>query len=809
MRKSVAAAAAGPVLALPTDVAELANSYAAQLNRLAPLASGSPRLLLRRLRALHARILTSGFVPRSHIRNRLIDLYSKSGDLASSRWLFDTTPHPDVVARTTLIVAYANSGDLAHARQVFDGMPLRIRDVVSYNSMISAYSRVGEGAPAVALFCGMVRCGFSPDDYTFTGILSAVASIPGIDLHQCGQLHASVVKYGTDSVISVSNALISLYFRCASPEAALCARRVFDSMQMRDEVTWTTVLVGYTRLNNLDGARKLFDGMSQRFDVIWNAMISAYVHQGCFSEALDMFRMMHSDGVPMDEFTYTSAISACVSLGLFKHGKSMHAHFTRAAIEFSPESALPVENVLVTLYSRCAEIACARQIFDRIRAKDSVSWNAILSGYVDLGHISDAWEIFESMPCKNYVAWTVMISGLAQNGFGEKGVRLFRRMKTEGFQPCDYAFSGAFIACAGLGALEHGRQLHSQLIRSGYDASNSAANALLTMYAKCGAVEAAHLVFLMMPNLDSVSWNAMVAALAQHGQGNEAIDLFDYMLREDIYPDRITFLTILSACNHAGLVDEGLQFLRAMEHDFGISPGEDHYAQVIDLLGRAGQVTEAMDLIDSLPFKPGPSIWEAVLSACRIHGDMNLGIYAADKLFKMIPQHDGTYVLLSNMYASAGLWDDVARVRKLMRDRQIKKEPGCSWIEVASKVHVFLVNDTAHPDVREVYNFLEMVGAKMRKLGYVPDTKFALHDVDSEKKEYVLSTHSEKLAVAFGLLKLPPGATVRVFKNLRICGDCHTAIMFISKVVEREVVVRDGKRFHHFSDGVCSCSNYW
>ncbi|MQL94016.1 hypothetical protein Taro_026668 [Colocasia esculenta] len=682
--------AAAALLRAPSiDVAALANTYAAHLNRLAPLAAAaasSPRRLLRRLRSLHARILTSGFVPRSHIRNRLIDLYSKSGDLAASRWLFDATPRPDVVARTSLLVAYANAGDLRRARQLFDDMPLGIRDVVSYNSMISVYSRAEEGAPAVEVFCGMLRSGLCPDDYTFTGILSAAASTPGVDLGHCGQLHAAVVKCGAESVISVSNALIALYFKCASSSVAVtCARKVFDAMPDRDELTWTTILVGYTRLNDLDGARELFDGMLQKPDVVWNAMISG-------------------------------------------HGKSMHARFIRARHGFMPQSALPVENVLVTLYSRCGEIDCARRVFDGIRAKDPVSWNAILSGFVDLGRISDARQVFDSMPSKSQVAWTVMISGLAQNGFGEEGVRLFSSMKSEGVQPCDYTFAGALTACAALGALEHGCQLHAQLIRSGYEASNSAANALLTMYAKCGSVEAAHLVFLIMPNLDSVSWNAMVAALGQHGQGS--------------------------------LVEEGLRYFSVLQRDYGISPGEDHYAQVIDLLGRSGQVTKAMDMIKSLPFEPGPSIWEAILSASRIHGDMNLGIHAADKLFELNPRHDGTYILLSNMYASACRWDDVARVRKLMKERQVKKEPGCSWIEVFTK---------------------------MRKLGYVPDTKFVLHDVVSEQKEYVLSTHSEKLAVAYGFLKLPPGATV----------------------VAREVVVRDGRRFHHFKDGVCSCGNYW
>ncbi|KAF9624982.1 hypothetical protein IFM89_016802 [Coptis chinensis] len=441
--------------------------------------------------------------------------------------------------------------------------------------------------------------------------------------------------------------------------------------------------------------------------------------------------------------------------------------------------------------------------------RDLVSWNAILSGYVNAGRVGDGKQLFDVIPEKNLLTWAVMISGFAQNGLGEEALKLFNCLRVEDHEPCDYTFAGAIIACAGLGALEHGRQLHAQLVRFGFESSLSAGNALMTMYAKCGVVEAAHHVFITMPYVDSVSWNAMIAALGQHGHGEEALKLFKEMLKENILPDRITFLTILSACSHAGLVNEGCQYFNCMKQMYGINPGEDHYARFVDLLCRAGKISEAKQVIETMPFEPGALVWEALLAGCRIHGNMDLGVQAAQKLMDLMPQHDGTYVLLSNMYANVGRWADMANVRKLMRDKGVKKEPGCSWIEVARKVHVFLVNDTMHPEVQEVYNFLEELGGKMRKLGYVPDTKFVLHDVGFEQKEYVLSTHSEKLAVGYGLLKQPREATIRVLKNLRICGDCHTAFKFMSKVVEREIVVRDGKRFHHFKSGECSCGDYW
>ncbi|XP_039117717.1 pentatricopeptide repeat-containing protein At1g25360 [Dioscorea cayenensis subsp. rotundata] len=786
------------------DVRAIAGSYAAHLHHLSSLRHRLPLL-----RALHAHIITSGFVPRAHILNRLIDLYSKSGDILSARRLFDSSPLPDAIARTSLLTAYSNSGLLPLARQVFDETPLWTRDTVFYNAMISAYSRASYGPPAVSVFLEMLRDGFRPDDYTYTGILSASASIPDLTIHQCQLLHCAIVKSGAEHRVSVSNALIALYFKCGTNEGLVSAHEVFDRMIDKDELTWTTMVVGYVRFGDIQGARLVFDEMDGRFDVVWNAMISGYAQHGLFFEALELFRRMHLCNIPLDEFSYTSTISACVNAGFFKLGKAVHGHIIRVGPNFEPESALPVENVLVTLYANCGKVDVARQIFNRIQKKDHVSWNAILTGYLNSGRIQDAVGIFNPMPSKNCLAWMVMISGFVHNGLAEEGLKLFNQMRNEGFIPCDYTYAGTFAACGELGALEHGRQLHAQLIRFGYESSNSAGNALLTMYAKCGAMDEAELVFFEMPYLDPVSWNAMISALAHHGHGDEAIKLYDQMVMKGIYPDRITFLTVLSACSHAGLVDEGFMYFETMERDYGIKPEEDHYARLIDLLGRAGRITEARKVIESMPFKPGPLVWEAVLTSCRLKGDMDLGVQAAEQLFNTIPQQDGTYVLLSNIYAAVGRWEDVARVRKMMRERGVKKEPGCSWIEVSNKVHVFLVNDVSHPEVHEVYNFLDALGAKMRKLGYVPDTRFVLHDMEAEQKEYVLSTHSEKLAVGYGLLRLPVGATIRVLKNIRICGDCHTAILFMSKAVGREIIVRDVKRFHHFKDGECSCGNYW
>ncbi|KAL5708086.1 hypothetical protein ACHQM5_018920 [Ranunculus cassubicifolius] len=791
-----------------TDMRSIANRYASLLSLCCPHSPTSHKLA----QTIHSNMITSGFNPRGHILNRLLDIYCKSKNLTYARHLFDEIPQQDIIARTTLITAYSSVGELNSAREMFDEMPVKGRDTISYNAMITAYSHNNDGYGAVRVFKEMRWEGFEPDNFTFSSVLSAVALVAE-DERECGMMHCAVVKEGADLLVSVLNALVSLYVKCSMPGKMLMdeARKVFDEMPVKDELTWTTMITGYVRNDDIDAARDLFDGMVEKLQVAWNAMIAGYVHNGRTLEAFDMFKRMHLEGMKLDEFTYTSVISACANSGLLRHGKQLHGYILRTESRSMSHLDLPVNNALVTLYTKCGEIDRARRVFDLMRKKDLVSWNAILSGYVNggPGHIDDAKRLFDLMPEKNLLTWTVMISGFAQNGLGEEGLKLFSRLRMEGHEPCDYIFAGAVIACAGLGALEHGRQLHAQIVRYGIESSLSAGNALVTMYARCGVVEAAHHIFITMPHVDSVSWNAMIAALGQHGHGVQALDLFKQMLEENISPDRITFLTILSACSHAGLVEEGCKYFDSMRQIYGIIPGEDHYARFIDMLCRAGKLLEAKNVIDTIPFAPGAPVWEALLAGCRNHGNTDLGIEAAERLFELMPQHDGTYVLLSNMYATKGRWDDVAKVRKVMRERGVKKEPGCSWIEVANKVHIFMAGDTNHPQVHEIYDYLEELVVKMRKLGYVPDTKFALHDVGIHQKEHGLSTHSEKLAVVFGLLYLPPKATIRVLKNLRICGDCHNAFKFMSKVVNREIIVRDGKRFHHFKDGECSCGNYW
>ncbi|KAK2998477.1 hypothetical protein RJ639_023957 [Escallonia herrerae] len=465
-----------------TDIRAVANRYAAQLQLCCPHSPTSFPLAL----TIHAHMIASGFKPHGHILNRLMDVYCKSSYLVYARHLFDEIPRPDVVSRTTLIAAYASAGDPRLAREIFDRTPLRIRDSVCYNAMITGYSHNNDGHAAIELFREMRWNGFQPDNFTFTSVLGALALVADHERH-CQQLHSQVVKSGTGDKTSVLNALTSVYVKCASSPSASssllmgAARKLFEETPVKDELSWTTIITGYVRNDDLDAAHQVFIGMSEKLVVAWNAMISGYVQKGRVSQAFEMFRKMHGLGVKHDEFTYTSTLSACADTGLFRHGKQVHAYILRTEEKPTLDFTLSVSNALISLYWKCGKVDEARKIFEKMPIKDIVSRNAILSAYVGSGRVTEARSFFSEMPERNLLTWTVMISGCAHYGLAEEGLKLFSQMRSHGLEPCDYAFAGAITSCAVLGSLENGRQLHAQLVRLGFDSSLSAGNALITM----------------------------------------------------------------------------------------------------------------------------------------------------------------------------------------------------------------------------------------------------------------------------------------------------------------------------------------
>lgn len=332
---------------------------------------------------------------------------------------------------------------------------------------------------------------------------------------------------------------------------------------------------------------------------------------------------------------------------------------------------------------------------------------------------------------------------------------------------------------------------------------------VVDMYCKCGRVDFARRAFHRTKEKNVRTWTAMIAGYGMNGYARDALNVFYHMLRSGVSPNYITFVSVLAACSHAGLVDDAWYWFNAMLDKYGIEPGVEHYGCIVDLLGRAGYLDRAYGLIKKMKVKPDAVVWASLLGACRIHKNVDLAEISARKLFELEPETSAYYILLCEVYADANRWRDVERMRAIMNERGIVKTPGFSLVELKGTVHTFLVGDKVHPQHEEIYQYLEELSVKLQEAGYVPDTRAISYDVEEEEKESAIRVHSEKLAVAFGVMNSSPGSVIQVIKNLRVCPDCHTVIKLMSRILNREIIVRDAKRFHHFRNGLCSCRDYW
>ncbi|KAH9310398.1 hypothetical protein KI387_025433 [Taxus chinensis] len=535
-----------------------------------------------------------------------------------------------------------------------------------------------------------------------------------------------------------------------------------------------TLIRMYDKCGCLMDARQVFNQMTHRDIVSWTVIIAAYTRQGCPHEALTLFYQMQRTGIHPDGFAFASILPACAKIRALEDGINIH----KSIIESGFLSDYVVASALVDMYVKCGSIQKARDLFDKMSERDVVSWTGMIAGY-------------------------------AQNGFVEIALETYKQMQLAGVKPDSTTFASILPACAKMGALEQGVDMHQSIMESGFLSNLVVANALVDMYAKCGSIHKAREVFDEMPRKDVFSWTAMIAGYAQNSFCKDALQLFEVMKLSGTYPDRVSLVCVLLACSHAGLVNEGCKYFSGMSDSFCITPTIDHYVCMVDLLGRAGYLEETLNFIIKMPIKPVVVVWRCLLGACKAHKNIGLGIFMATLLFELDPQNAATYVLLSNIYAEVGRWGEVQMVRKLMKDGGIKKIPGCSWIEDNKMVHAFSVGDRSHPQTQAIYAKLEKLSWEMKAAGYFPDSEHVLSDVEEEEKKYFLCYHSEMLATAFGLLNTPSGTTIRVVKNLRVCIDCHTATKFISKIVARQIVVRDATRFHHFKQGQCSCGDYW
>ncbi|KAM1490351.1 pentatricopeptide repeat-containing protein At3g62890-like [Malus sylvestris] len=730
------------------------------------------------------------------------------------------------------ILKFCTDSHFVHADfslKIFD----RIDDANGFiwNTMMRAYVQRNRPQKALKLYKLMLEKNAGPDHYTYPLLVQACAiRVSGFEGKQ---IHGHVFKTGFDSDVYVQNTLINMYAVC---ENMGDARKLFDEIPVLNSVAWNSILAGYVRAGDAEKAKfvydqmperntiasnsmivlfgrtgcvneacRLFEEMPEKDMVSWSALISCHEQNEMYEEALAKFLEMVANGVMVDEVVLVTVLSACANLLAVQTGKLIHG----LVVKIGTESYVNLQNAFIHMYSNCGEIMAAQKLFNAAYNLDQISWNSMISGYLKCGLVENARTLFDSMPEKDIVSWSAMISGYAQQDRFSETLALFQEMQLLGIRPDETTLVSVVSACTQLAALDLGQWIHAYIRKNGLKINVFLGTTLINMYMKCGCVENALEVFEGTSEKGVSSWNALILGLAMNGLVEKSLETFSEMKKCGVAPNEITFIGVLGACRHMGLVNEGRRHFDSMVQEHKIERNVKHYGCMVDLLGRAGMLKEAEELIESMPMMPDVATWGALLGACKKHGDHDRGERIGRKLIELEPDHDGFHVLLSNICASKGNWDDVHEIRGTMMQHGVVKTPGCSMIEADGVVHEFLAGDKKHPRIKEIDAMLDEIAKRLKKEGYAPDTNEVSFDIDEEEKETALSRHSEKLAIAFGLIAISPPSPIRIMKNLRICNDCHMAAKLISKAFDRDIVVRDRHLFHHFKQGSCSCNDFW
>ena len=634
------------------------------------------------------------------------------------------------------------------------------------------------------------------------------------------------------------NRLLHLYAKSGRLEDA---RNLFDKMPKRDVISWNAMLSAFAKSGSVEDLGNVFDQMPERDLVSFDTMIAGSSGNGHPRKALEVFIRMLREGFEPSDYTFVSLLQASSQLLDLRLGKQIHGRVVSGNLAGN----VFIWNGLTNLYAKCGDIDRARWMFDSLVNKNVVSWNIMISGYLINGEpkkcidlfremqmagikpdqvslsdvisayfqtrcIDEAIKTFNDVTEKDKICWTSMIVNCAQNGREEDALFLFVKMLGENVTPDSFTISTVVSSCAKLASLFQGQAIHAKAILMGVDDDLLVSSALIHMYSKCGVTSDACLVFEMMPNRNVVSWTAIIGGYAQNGQDLQALAFYERMLEENMKPDNVTLIGVLSACVHANLIEKGQEYFDSISKNHGMTPTLDHYACMICLLGRSGHIDKALDLVRSMPYEPNSLIWSTLLSVCAMKNDTKTAEMAAEHLFKLDPFNAGPYIILSNMYASFGRWKDVASIRSLMKINNVKKFPAYSWIEIDNMVHKFVSEDRSHPETDKIYEELKILVRKVQEAGFTPDRNFVLHDIGEKEKIESICYHSEKLALVFGLIKKPQGwIPIRIMKNIRVCVDCHQFMKFVSKVTGRSIILRDLNRFHHLGEGTCSCKDYW
>nr|GEV69642.1 pentatricopeptide repeat-containing protein At2g22410, mitochondrial-like [Tanacetum cinerariifolium] len=546
-----------------------------------------------------------------------------------------------------------------------------------YNSLIRGYVNNEKMIKGLDLYKEMICLGIEPNEFTYPFVLKACAALCG--LLDGVLVHVRVVKMGFEKNVYVQNGLISVYCGCGEIG---CSRKVFGDMGDKSLVTWNTMIGGYSKM-------------------------------GDYKEAFLLFEEMREVGVEPDDFTFVSLLSVCSQKGQEVLGRLLHSYIVASRTHID----IYVQNAIVDMYAKCGHLKTAQTFFDRMSDKNVVSWTSMVSAYAKYGLVESAKDLFYRMPLKNVVSWNSMISCYLQKGWYSEALGLYTDMFNAGLTPDETTLASVLSACCQLGDLETGKNVHSYIFSNYVTPSVTLLNSLIDMYAKCGSLETSLTIFSEMPEKNLVTWNVMIGGLALHGRGIETVELFDSMQASGAQPDAITFMGLLSACCHSGLVDIGKYYFDQMTSVYKVPHDIEHYACMIDLFGRVGLFGEAVKLINGMPMKPDVVVWGSLLGACRIHGSIEIGKQVLKQVLELEPYTSGLYVLVSNMFSEAKRWQDVKNVRKLMKDQGIKKSSGVSSVEVNGRVYEFMVDDQKSELLSDMYELLDQLTDNLKALG--------------------------------------------------------------------------------------------
>ncbi|KAK9103044.1 hypothetical protein Sjap_020298 [Stephania japonica] len=729
------------------------------------------------------------------------------------------------VVGSALIDFYSKCDCFADSLKVFEAM--NNGDTVSWTTMISCSVRAQDWVLALRLYFRMVRAGIGPNEFTFVKLLIACAFL---GLKYGKMVHAHVIAWGAKLNLVLKTALVDMYSKC---------QRMVDAVKVSNQTPESDVM-------------------------LWTSMINGYTQVLDFKGAVDVFKKMELAGSSPNSFTYAGILDTCSSIPQLELGKQIHSQVIKSGLEWD----VSVGNGLVNMYMNCSRtVEDSLKAFEEVISPNVISWtslivgftqhgledeafqvisemrtngmepnsitltvllkscsmfedssrievvhayivktntfsdstvnNALVDAYARSGMMDDARNAINSMSHRDAITYTSLATGFNQTGRYEKTLGIIQLMMDDNIKIDDFSMASFLSASASLAAIVPGRQLHCYSVKSGLGSWISVVNGLVDLYGKCGIVQDAYKVFIEIFKPNVVSWNGLIAGFASNGHFSSALSCFEDMILAGIQPDQVTFVLLLYACSHGNLIDQGVEYFHSMNKAHNIAPQLDHYVCLVDLLGRAGRLEEAVHVIETMPFKPDALIYKTLLGSCKIHKNVTLGEDMANKALELNSLDPAVYILLANIYDEARRSDLGESMRKMMREKGLKKNPGQSWMEIRSKVHLFCSGDRSHERINDIHEKLALLKQGLKSMRY------------EYEEEPGSSYHSEKLAIAFGLLSLPSMAPIRIIKNLRICRDCHMFAMLVSKLVDREIVVRDGNRFHSFKNGQCSCQGYW